>query len=493
MTSSSQVQKQQQQEQESEQQQYGNLQQSLACKHKLLLTDPDNRSIDALMFVVPGMGSRSNLVQQLEEQFKPSKLAHGLVKWWDGTQVSQILLDNLKESMSMNGVSSHNVALCTIDYQMITREKIQFDDTLASITLPTVQYLRNMGNNTAIDVLMYCSGNDVKNSTLEVVRRVMCDVYEEVVARHPQVRDSVYIVGHSLGSVISFDLLHEMEAAQTGEGRIDGASDQLLPFQPKGLFMLGSPLGLFLLLRQGFRPGKPFETRQNLLLRTPMYSLYHPLDPVAYRIEPLIDKRFTEVPPVKVPVAKESTVDKISSKITHFWMNLKQSTKNNNNSNGKASIVEVEADEIDIEVQQSSQGPQQEQQQQQQQNIFESFFSTVNMAFNPQIDTSAVETRTEETIIRTADIDNSDNGSRNNSPREWMSQYHRIDYELSTPSSLNMMINPYVMSGLSHLTYWSMRDVGHFIVNHVAFVGKKDTVSTSASSSDGGAQSDKSG
>lgn len=440
----------------------------------LLYTNPERETIDALIFVVPGMGSRADLLEHLEQQFKPSKLAHGLVKWWDSGQVSQILLNNLRESLNSTGHGDRNVALCTIDYHTITREKIQFDDTLASITLPTVPYLRNMGNNTAIDVLMYCSGSAVRNSTLGVIRKIMRDVYGQVIADHPNVCDSVYIVGHSLGSVISFDIASEMEAAEaSGQEHV---SEHVLPFRPRALFFLGSPLGLFLLLRQGFHEEAPFESRENLLRNIPMYSVYHPLDPVAYRIEPLIDvrvcvcvftfqsnkrdglticgnfyfqKRFTEIPPLKVPIVKESTVDKISSKITHLWMNFKHGSNGSSSKRGSHSQSTVQP----------------------QQTMMESLVSSINVSFSNGGDSH----QHDENVAEVDDVAPLDSilpeadGSQV-SKQDWIARYQRVDYELTVTGTV---FNPYIMSGQSHLTYWSMRDVGLFISSRLVFPAKE--------------------
>lgn len=80
----------------------------------------------------------------------------------------------------------------------------------------------------------------------------------------------VTLVGYSLGSVILHDIL-------TQEG-----PDPLI-FNPARLFLWGSPLAGFLAVKdREFMIGK-----FGLPKRVDLYNLYHPHDPVAFRIEPL--------------------------------------------------------------------------------------------------------------------------------------------------------------------------------------------------------------
>lgn len=69
----------------------------------------------------------------------------------------------------------------------------------------------------------------------------------------------------------------------------------------ENLFCLGSPLGVYLVLR-GIRPG-PFQTQDSILPRKicrRIFNIYHPADPVAYRLEPLILKYYSTVQPALI-------------------------------------------------------------------------------------------------------------------------------------------------------------------------------------------------
>ena len=131
---------------------------------------------------------------------------------------------------------------------------------------------------------------------------------------HPDFAKSggrVTIIGHSLGSVIMFDILSHHTSS--------------LLFDPQCLICMGSPLGMFLPLQQElltfrkrFRPFAPPQpapaaavaaTAANATSslasspdvhareRIPIINVFHPNDPVASRLEPLLDPSAALIPP----------------------------------------------------------------------------------------------------------------------------------------------------------------------------------------------------
>jgi len=70
-----------------------------------------------------------------------------------------------------------------------------------------------------------------------------------------------------------------------------------LDIQPAAFFALGSPTGMFMAVRGIESLGREFHlpTCKNF------YNIFHPYDPVAYRIESLVDKEFSELRPLLVP------------------------------------------------------------------------------------------------------------------------------------------------------------------------------------------------
>ncbi|XP_057503098.1 phospholipase SGR2 isoform X1 [Actinidia eriantha] len=84
-----------------------------------------------------------------------------------------------------------------------------------------------------------------------------------------------------------------------------------LEFEVDTFFAVGSPLGVFLALRNsriGIGKGQDYWEEENISEEMPacrqMFNIFHPFDPVAYRIEPLICKECISKRPVIIPYHK---------------------------------------------------------------------------------------------------------------------------------------------------------------------------------------------
>ncbi|KAD4180446.1 hypothetical protein E3N88_29037 [Mikania micrantha] len=81
-----------------------------------------------------------------------------------------------------------------------------------------------------------------------------------------------------------------------------------LLFKVDTFFAVGSPLGVFLALRNvriGIGRGKDYWEDENIVEEMPccrqMFNVFHPYDPVAYRVEPLVCKEYIDKRPVIIP------------------------------------------------------------------------------------------------------------------------------------------------------------------------------------------------
>ncbi|KAF4354904.1 hypothetical protein F8388_013853 [Cannabis sativa] len=84
-----------------------------------------------------------------------------------------------------------------------------------------------------------------------------------------------------------------------------------LEFKVDTFFAVGSPLGVFLAVRNvriGIGKGQEYWAEENINEEIPacrqMFNIFHPFDPVAYRIEPLVCKEYISKRPVIVPYHK---------------------------------------------------------------------------------------------------------------------------------------------------------------------------------------------
>lgn len=149
--------------------------------------------------------------------------------------------------------------------------------------------------------------------------------------RNPNFKGQVSLAGHSLGSLILFDLLQAQDGGaenhdnseflnpakrtplhkaldRTQSKQIDyrvgvtGTGQPFmnypqLTFKPKNFFALGSPIGMFVTIRGIDKLGMEFR----LPTCDGFFNIFHPYDPVAYRLEALINPMLALVPPSLIP------------------------------------------------------------------------------------------------------------------------------------------------------------------------------------------------
>ena len=251
-------------------------------------------------------------------------------------------------------------------YDQIHSASSSLKNDLISTTLETIPQLRTIANDVVFDVLMYMTPEFAEKVLLCVTEQI-CDLYEGFKMVHKdycQEKGSVSIIGHSLGSVIAWDILallgnklakegkdcmgmgnqndpvvinrglnqktyalptndvdgqdvvkayasqskvEAIESRNTGTWGPSAKVNKTITFIPKFTMFVGSPLGLFLTLR-GARnafeqlyllqdaesnpelehendsfPSSPF-----LLPSGSVFNIFHPSDPIAYRIEPIL-------------------------------------------------------------------------------------------------------------------------------------------------------------------------------------------------------------
>ncbi|XP_072177332.1 triacylglycerol hydrolase DDHD2-like [Diadema setosum] len=96
-----------------------------------------------------------------------------------------------------------------------------------------------------------------------------------------------------------------------------------LDFQPSCFFALGSPIGMFMTVRGVGRVGENYR----LPTCPSLFNIFHPFDPVAYRIEPLIHPSLCDSKPVLMPHHKgrKRLHLELRDSLSHFGSDLKRS------------------------------------------------------------------------------------------------------------------------------------------------------------------------
>jgi len=150
---------------------------------------------------------------------------------------------------------------------------------LSRVTLSSVPMLREFANEVILDVLFYEQAVHRKRIQSAVVKGIssLIGLWRTHNPSFDADGGRIILLGHSLGALICFDLLSR------------GALLEPLGGKPSAFFAMGSPLGCFLSLR-GATLGRSF-----VLEHCPrVYNVFHPHDPVAYRLEPLLAETYGE-------------------------------------------------------------------------------------------------------------------------------------------------------------------------------------------------------
>ncbi|XP_029324756.1 phospholipase DDHD1 isoform X3 [Mus caroli] len=227
------------------------------------------------------------------------------------------------------------------------RSKLTLDgDTVDSITPDKVRGLRDMLNSSAMDIMYYTSPL-YRDELVKGLQQELNRLYSLFCSRNPDFEEKggkVSIVSHSLGCVITYDIMmgwnpgglyeqllqkeeelpddrwmsyeerHLLDELYITKRRLREIEDRLhglkapsisqtpaLKFKVENFFCMGSPLAVFLALR-GIRPGNS-GSQDHILPReicNRLLNIFHPTDPVAYRLEPLILKHYSNISPVQI-------------------------------------------------------------------------------------------------------------------------------------------------------------------------------------------------
>ncbi|PGH04758.1 hypothetical protein AJ79_06979 [Helicocarpus griseus UAMH5409] len=259
------------------------------------------------------------------------------------------------------GLKQHRKELDVADADKMAAEDEHYP-SLSDITLEGVPAVRNLITDLAMDVLLYQSA--YREHIAGIVQRECNRIYKLFKSRNPKFTGSVSLCGHSLGSAILFDILCQqpMNPAQVRssnrsskkQASNDGQTDIFpLDFECADFFCLGSPIALFQMLKGKTIAGRE---RSSSLSRGPrgldiraetsimdsnelpgissavsspkcnqLYNIFHPSDPISYRIEPLISPAMAELKPQPLPFVKRTIWSTSGQSLTNISTRVGQS------------------------------------------------------------------------------------------------------------------------------------------------------------------------
>ncbi|KAH7356284.1 DDHD domain-containing protein [Pyrenochaeta sp. MPI-SDFR-AT-0127] len=238
---------------------------------------------------------------------------------------------------------------------------------LEDITVEGVPAVRNFLTDLALDILLYQSPA-YKGHISRIVVNELNRTFRLFKDRNPSFKGKVSLVGHSLGSAIMFDILCIQKDAvlrsssQSSKHRRSTEEGLKLDFEVEDFYALGSPIGLFQMLKgrtiaarpstsfvppktpaspldDPFSPGATehdytFDITTSSPLCKQIFNIFHPTDPISYRIEPLISPAMSALKAQPLPYTKKGIFGapasqgftgigaRVGQGVTDFWTSL---------------------------------------------------------------------------------------------------------------------------------------------------------------------------
>lgn len=233
-----------------------------------------------------------------------------------------------------------------------------------------------------LDALTMCTESDLKDLGLPMGPRKKLQgiLKEEQAKREKRKHDKERRAKEAEEKRIRDQVAAEMQEAKAAQGRSlvqSGSSVSVefllgpagtgqpsvkypkLDFKPSILYALGSPIGIFLSARGVNNIGEDFT----LPTCPRVFNIFHPFDPVAYRLEPLVNPSAFHVKPVLMPHHKgrkrfhlelKESLTRVGADIKQKIMDSLKSTWNTINEFAKAHRNQDESLEQHVDSQMSS-------------------------------------------------------------------------------------------------------------------------------------------
>ncbi|KAH0841565.1 hypothetical protein AYO21_01197 [Fonsecaea monophora] len=428
-----------------------------------------------------------------------------------------------------------------------------FDDdypSLQDITVDGVPAVRNLITDLALDVLLYQSA--YREHITSIVQKEANRVYH-LFKERTGFSGKVSFCGHSLGSAICFDLLcRQEEDLKTRPRRVSSKTSREhgieqnephLDFDVENFFALGSPVGLFQMLKgrmisarpsagaSAFGatvvPTSPFDpdpmnndpfdsvaSKMNagnsssglipITTSSPkcneLFNIFHPTDPIAYRMEPLISPAMAQLKPQPIPYTKKNLFaapgisnisERVSQQIMSSWYNLTSGVASSliNRSLGITGEEQALSQDKAKAVNAAKEGAQASVQldipvadEKKQQDVAEAAKSSPSTEHAPTLIDSEMETLYtgfQKLQVATDAADDEAQARTSTEFRQSQERARKLKREEAKVRALNSngRVDYHIQEGMfdvsllasiaSHLSYWADEDVNHFMIGQM--------------------------
>ncbi|SCV03475.1 LAME_0H10726g1_1 [Lachancea meyersii CBS 8951] len=257
----------------------------------------NHRDVDHLVFCIHGIG------QNLGKKYQYVNFVHTVNVLRANLKKMYVNSDSLKENNKKKGHADweencraqvipitwrHKIGFNTDDLQVNSEDPTL--PTLSDITVDGVRPLRKILGDVVLDLLLYGEPH-YKHRIMQEVAGQLNHLHSLYRARNPNFDGKVHILGHSLGSLLIFDILSNQDRYP-------------LDFEVENFFSVGSPTGVFKLIQKtklGHHKSLSTATKDERPQCRNLFNIFHVCDPVAFRLEPLVDKSFAKLQPAYVP------------------------------------------------------------------------------------------------------------------------------------------------------------------------------------------------
>lgn len=296
------------------------------------LAQSERPKVTDLVLVIHGIG------QKLSERMETFHFTHAMNAFRRETNVELGTPDvkrHLRESMGgimvlpvnwRHRVSLEVDATGTVEVEDPAANKY----TLKDITPDTLPSVRGIVSDVMLDIPYYLSPMHNPKMTSACIQEAN-RIYRLWCSNNPGFAEygRVHLIAHSLGSVMAIDILSQQptnvnpEFSDPSFPEVDLPKDQFM-FNTTNLFVCGSPVGLFLLMKNANllprhdkeKPGADSYAAPGVageqgtygcLAVDNIYNIINPYDPVACRINPTVDVVYASMlKPVTIPSATSS-------------------------------------------------------------------------------------------------------------------------------------------------------------------------------------------
>ncbi|TMW60861.1 hypothetical protein Poli38472_000903 [Pythium oligandrum] len=245
-------------------------------------------TINHLMFTIHGIG-------------KHVDFQDGEFKSWDGEsglEGSNHYFRELYKTMLETVFQDVPVALelQSVEWHEELHEPTGVDNVFDLICPDGSSGIRDFNKQTFMDLLYYASPH-FGQLVVDTVTNQLNQKYHTFMDEHPGWDGKVSIFAHSLGTVIIYDILTH----KAGEVARNGVRFTGLDFEVENFFAAGSPVPVLLLSRgQLDIENGQFYGGLKMPACSRYFNFFHPIDPIAYRVEPLVRPDLHGVPPAQL-------------------------------------------------------------------------------------------------------------------------------------------------------------------------------------------------